>query len=126
GVEVDGQVEVANAVKGDRKRHARDLDRLVDDVALRGGNLYRRLPLRLVDGPAEDDALAAVLVVRLEDQRRPAPGDLPRQLGSHAPRPRDVAPDRRLLGGRVKALVAVVGQQGQAHLLVEQLGAKAV
>ena len=37
-----------------------------------------------------------------------------------------MAPDRRSLGRGVKALVAVVGQQGQAHLLVQQLGAKAV
>src|SRR5207245_11276229 len=107
GVEVDRQVHIADAVEVDRKRHARDLDRLLDDVALRDGDLDRRLPLRLLDGPAEDDTLAAVLVVWLEHHCLPAPGDLGDQLGSHAPRPWDVAPDRRPLGRSVKALVAV-------------------
>src|SRR5207244_12679771 len=125
GVEVDRQVQVTNAVEGHRKRHARDLDRLLDDVAFRDGDLDRRLPFRLVDGPAEDDTLATVLVVWLEHHGLPAPGDVGDQLGSHTTRPWDVAPDRRSLGGGVKALAAVVRQQGQAHLLVQALGAKA-
>src|SRR2546430_4588007 len=68
GVQVDREVDVLQTVEDDGKRHPRDLDRLLDDVALGGRDRDRRLPLRLVDGPTENDALAAVLVVRLEDE----------------------------------------------------------
>src|SRR5439155_24191631 len=114
------------AVEDDGKWHPRDFDRLLDDVALGGRDLDRRLPLRLVDGPAEDDALAAVLVVRLENESLAAFRDVLRELGADPSGPRDVAPDRGPLGGRVEAFVPVVGQKGEAHLLVQELRAEAV
>src|SRR5437773_2687457 len=53
----------------------------------------------------------------------------PRMLARRCPpppRPRDVSPDGGPLGRCVEGFVPVVRQQGEAHLLVQQLRAEAV
>src|SRR6185437_15527535 len=67
-IEVDGEVDVLQAVEEDGKGNPGDLDRLLDDVALSGRDRDRRLPVTLLNRPSEDDAFPAVLVIRLQDQ----------------------------------------------------------
>src|SRR5438552_2894732 len=90
----------------------------------------------LVDGPTEHDAFAAVLVVRLEHQPLAVSDDevaevdhlarVRRVAFADLPRPRDVLRDRGALRRGVQRGVAIVGEKGEAHLLVKELGAEAV
>ena len=90
----------------------------------------------LVDRPAEHHALSAVLIVRLQDQLLAVSDDEITQVDDLAPiggvaladlpGPRDVLRNRRPLRRRVQGGVAVIGEQGEAHLLVKEFGAEAV
>src|SRR5439155_6933043 len=72
-VEIDRKVDVLEALERDRELDLRDLDRLLDHVAARRRLGDRLLPFGRACGPAEDDALAAVFVVGLEDELPAAP-----------------------------------------------------
>src|SRR6266849_10267437 len=104
------------AVQDDRESHPWYLDRLLDDVALGRRHLDGRLPLRLVDRPAQDDPFSAVLVVRLEHEVVATACDLLSQLVADAARPWNVPADGRALGRRVQTGVAIIREEGQAHL----------
>ncbi len=104
----------------------RNLDRLLHDVALACRGFDRVLPLGLADGPSQHDSLAAIFVVRLQHERLPAPRDLLGELGPDPPGPWDVAADRRPLRRGVETLIPLIREQRQAHLLVQELGPKAV
>src|SRR4029079_13058832 len=77
---------------------------LLDQPAFRHAAIEGGGPRRRIHGPAEDDALAAVLVVRLEDQVVLAPAQRRTRVvvdAAQQARPREVAPERDpLLGGQ--------------------------
>ena len=90
----------------------------------------------LVDRPAKDDALAAVLVIRFQDEPLAVCDDEVAQIDDLVPvrrvsladfaRPWNVLGDRGPLRRGVERRVTVVGQEREAHLLMQELRPEAV
>src|SRR6185503_15323199 len=130
--EIDQHVPHRDAAAlADRKHLAPDRDALLRHpaaIALFDGARQRVVPRRLAGLPAERDAGAAVLVVRLDDVLVAVLAQVGEEIdlpaGAHDRSvlddrgPRDVLADDLALLGREQALVPLVGQHREERLLV--------
>src|SRR5262249_13897992 len=122
-----------------RKGFAPDADALLSDPSLFGlgeSLLNGRVPGARVSLPAENDAGAAVFVIRLDYEIFPMSADVLEKLDGlafrgaarvlQAARPGNVAPDQIALGRVEEFFVAIVGKNGEEGFLVGNLAAQRI
>src|SRR6266571_4714574 len=84
------------------------------------------VPLAFAGFPAEGDAGAAILVVRLEDKAVPVAADVLGAVFAHQSRPRHVRSDDLEIGAIEQMVVSLVGQDRKEGLLVRNLAAERI
>src|SRR5579885_1941421 len=126
------------AVFGERRESfARGRHALLHEIIAVGERRAQSLvPSDLVVAPADVDAVAAVVVIRLEHEPMAVGADefdevnrlavLLRLSLAHFARPRDVPANRLVLFRREEVRVPFVGQHGEERLLMNQLRPKTV